>query len=283
MDQARIDAARIETAVGGRVRRLSPLGGGTASQLFLVEMADGRRLVAKHGPGLAVEGFMLDHLARRTPLPVPKLHHAAADLLVMDHVETSGRLDDRTQEHAAELVAALHGVTAERYGFPRVTTIGPLPQPNAESGDWIAFFRDRRLLHMGRAALEQGRIDAGLMAGLERVAARLPELIGPPGPPSLVHGDLWGGNVLVRDGRVAAFIDPAIHHADAEVELAFTTLFGTFGEAFFRRYGELRPIRPGFFELRRDLYNLYPLLVHVRLFGGTYGAQAAATVRRLVG
>lgn len=121
------------------------------------------------------------------------------------------------------------------------------------------------------------------MDGIERLAARLPDLIGEPAPPALVHGDLWGGNLLVRDGRVAAFIDPALHHADPEVELAFTTLFGTFGEPFFRRYGEIRPIRPGFFELRRDLYNLYPLLVHVRLFGGSYVGAVGRTVTRLVG
>ena len=170
-----------------------------------------------------------------------------------------------------------------RYGFPRSTPIGPLPQDNAESDDWVAFFRDRRLLHMARAALDEGRIDTGLMARIEALAARLPELIGTPAPPALVHGDLWTGNVLVRGGRVAGFIDPAIHHADPEVELAFTTLFGTFGEAFFRRYGEIRPLRPGFFEVRRDLYNLYPLLVHVRLFGGSYMGSVERTARRFAG
>jgi fructosamine-3-kinase len=121
------------------------------------------------------------------------------------------------------------------------------------------------------------------MAGIERVAARLPDLVGEPAPPGLVHGDAWTGNVLVRDGRVAAFIDPAIYFADPEIELAFGTLFGTFGEAFFRRYGEIRPLRPGFFEVRRDVYNLYPLLVHVRLFGGGYVGQVAGIVRRVAG
>jgi fructosamine-3-kinase len=270
------------------VRRVSPLGGGTAAELLLAELEDGRRVVAKRGSGLAVEGLMLDHLARRSPLPVPRLHHAGDRLLVMDYVETSGPPRDaagrrRAEEHAAELVAGLHGVAARHYGFGRDTTIGPLAQPNGEAGDWIAFFRDRRLMHMARLAFDEGRIDAGLLAGLERVAGRLGELIGEPAAPSLVHGDLWGGNVLFRGDRVAGFIDPAIYHADPEIELAFATLFGTFGEAFFRRYGEIRPLRPGFFELRRDLYNLYPLLVHARLFGAPYASQAAGIVRRLAG
>jgi fructosamine-3-kinase len=83
-------------------------------------------------------------------------------------------------------------------------------------------------------------------------------------------------------GRIAGFIDPAIYHADPEIELAFSTVFGTFGEPFFRRYAELRPIRPGFFEVRRDLYNLYPLLVHARLFGGGYRSQVSRIVSRFV-
>ena len=94
---------------------------------------------------------------------------------------------------------------------------------------------------------------------------------------------MWGGNVLTREGRIAGFIDPAIYYADPEIELAFATLFGTFGDTFFARYREHRPLAPGFFDVRRDLYNLYPLLVHVRLFGGGYVGGVVRTVRRLVG
>ena len=89
--------------------------------------------------------------------------------------------------------------------------------------------------------------------------------------------------MIARGDRIAGFIDPAIYHADAEIELAFTTLFNTFSTPFFRRYHEIRPIRDGFFDLRRDLYNLYPLLVHVRLFGGGYVGAVAGIVGRHVG
>ena len=101
-----------------------------------------------------------------------------------------------------------------------------------------------------------------------------------PARPSLIHGDMWGGNVLARGGRIAGFVDPAIYYADPEIELAFSTLFSTFSDAFFERYGALRPLRPGFFEQRRDLYNLYPLLVHSRLFGGPYPDAVARTLDR---
>jgi fructosamine-3-kinase len=264
----------------GRVVSARRLGNGNTTELWLIDLADGRRVVAKHGTGLALEGTMLRHLAEYSTLPVPELFHADDTLLVMSWIEQDGNLTASSQEHAAELIADLHGVSADRYGFAFDTLIGPLHQPNPESADWITFFRDHRLMHMAKLALEEHRIDSRLMAGIERLVERLPELIGDPAPPSLIHGDLWGGNVLAYQGRIAGFIDPAVYHADPEIELAFSTLFGTFGEPFFRRYAELRPIRPGFFEVRRDLYNLYPLLVHVRLFGGSYGAQVARIVNR---
>ncbi|MDP6927871.1 MAG: fructosamine kinase family protein, partial [Rhodospirillales bacterium] len=128
--------------------------------------------------------------------------------------------------------------------------------------------------------ISSGRMPTSMMSRLERLAGRLSEWIDEPCEPSLIHGDMWGGNVLCADGRITGFIDPAIYFADAEIELAFTTLFGTFGDDFFARYNEHRPLKPGFFETRRDLYNLYPLLVHVRLFGGSYVNSVETTLRR---
>lgn len=112
------------------------------------------------------------------------------------------------------------------------------------------------------------------------LAARLEELIGEPARPSLLHGDLWTGNLLVASARVVGVVDPAIYHGHPEIELAFGTLFGTFGEPFFRRYREVRGLEPGFLEERRHLYNLYPLLVHVRLFGGGYAGAVERTLAR---
>jgi fructosamine-3-kinase len=135
---------------------------------------------------------------------------------------------------------------------------------------------------MGRQALDSGRLPAASFAALERLCGKLDRYIDAGTRPSLIHGDVWGGNVLARAGRIAAFVDPAIYFADAEIELAFSTLFGTFGEAFFDRYREIRPIAPGFLEVRRDLYNLYPLLVHTRLFGASYAASVKRSLARFV-
>ncbi len=278
-------AQRIADATGSAVDQAGSLGGGHGARLYGIVLADGRELVAKAATTsttLDLEGTMLRYLAEHSRLPVPEVFLAEADLLVMSRLANRGRMGAAAQAHAAELLADLHGVTGPEYGFQHATLIGPLHQPNPPGDDWIAFFRDHRLLHMARKALTEGEIGNRLMHRIERLAERLGELIGPAAPATLIHGDMWGGNVLVDGDSISGFIDPAIYYADPEIELAFSTLFGTFGEPFFRRYAELRPIRPGFFELRADLYNLYPLLVHVRIFGSSYVGAVERIVSRHV-
>ncbi len=246
-------------------------------------LRDKTQVVAKVGAPsakLSLEGWMLRTLKERSALPVPAVVHSADDLLVIEMLPSGASIDRNVEQHAAELIAALHEVTAPTFGLERDTLIGGLHQPNPQSKSWLAFFRDQRLLFMAGDAERAGRLPAGVRNRIEGLCARLGEWIEEPAQPSLIHGDLWSGNVLASSGRISGFIDPAIYYADPEIELAFTTLFGTFGDAFFRRYGELRPLRAGFFEERRDLYNLYPLLVHVRLFGGGYVGQVEAILHK---
>ncbi len=138
----------------------------------------------------------------------------------------------------------------ERFGYARDTLIGPLPQPNPESDRWVPFFRDHRLLFMARRAHEEGALPPALLGRIERLAARIGDYLIEPAHPSLLHGDLWTGNVLVRQGRIAGLVDPAISCGHPEIELAFATLFGTFGRSFFETYESLLPLEPGFHELR---------------------------------
>ncbi|MEK9755393.1 MAG: fructosamine kinase family protein [Rhodospirillaceae bacterium] len=273
----------IERVTGRRPSAMRPLSGGCVADVVRVSLAGGGDVVAKlgdAGSGLALEGFMLEYLAAHSGLPVPAVLHASDAMLLLEYLPSDGRIDGKAEIHAANLVAALHDVTTERFGFGRDTVIGGLAQPNPWTESWRDFFRDRRLLHMAGEATAAGRLPAATMHRIDRLAGRLPEWIDDGAAPSLVHGDMWGGNVLVVEGRVTGFIDPAIHYADAEIELAFTTLFNTFSDTFFARYREHRAIRPGFFEARRDLYNLYPLLVHVRLFGGSYVGSVGRTLER---
>lgn len=276
--------AAIEAATGAAARDIEPLGGGCIGQVYAARLAGGGRVVVKADErgqgGLPVEAFMLSYLRANSSLPVPAVLFSDDHLLIMEHMPGDSVFAPAAERHAAELLAALHAVSAPRFGFERDTRIGGLPQPNPWRDSWVEFFAGERLVYMAGEAARVGRLPVGVQRRVERFAGGAGRWIVEPAAPSLIHGDAWTTNILSSGGRITAFLDPAIYYADAEIELAFTTLFGTFGDAFFRRYHELRPIAAGFFEERRDLYNLYPLLVHVRLFGGSYVGSVDRTLRR---
>jgi fructosamine-3-kinase len=280
----KILAGGVEDALGKQLRSARPMGGGCIGEVYKVELADGTTLVAKvdreGASHLEREAYMLRYLRGNSGLPVPEVYHGSESLLLMEFVEGSSRFSEEAERHAAELLATLHDITADAYGHERNTLIGSLDQPNPWTGNWIDFFREHRLLYMARVAHEAGRMPAEDLERIGRLAERLEGLILEPEQPSLIHGDVWSANVLARGDRIAAFLDPAIYHADPEIELSFISLFDSFGEAFFERYGEIRPIRTGFFEGRRDLYSLYPLLAHVYFFGGGYLGSVRSTLRR---
>ncbi len=276
-------ANAIEAALARRPTAIRGLAGGCIGEVFRLDFVDRPPLVAKWAPGgggLDLEGWMLAELGSRSPLPVPDVICAEPELLVMSWLDGRPGIAGAEAE-AAHLIAGQHQITADRFGLDQDTVIGGLNQPNGWMDGWIDFFRERRLLYMTRQAVDAGRLPTVLVPRLERLAASLAEHLPAASAPSLVHGDLWTGNILSADGRVTGVVDPAIYYADAEIELAFGTLFGTFNRRFFDCYQDHRTIAPGFFEVRRYLYNLYPLLVHVRLFGGGYAGDVARVLDRL--
>lgn len=274
------------TALGVPVVRRTSLHGGCIAEVARLDLHDGRSVVEKRARAgdatdLSLEGWMLRYLAEHSVLPVPEVLAAAPDRLVMSYVPHDVGGPSREAEiDAADKLAALHAIRAERFGLERDTLIGPLPQPNGEMASWIEFFRERRLLSMTRRADAAGRLPAGFAARLDRLAGKLDEFLEEPSAPALLHGDAWSGNLLFRGERIAAFVDPAVYYGHPEIELAFTRLFGPFGETFYAAYAERAGIAPGFFEVRAALYNVYPLLVHVHLFGSGYLAPIDRTLRR---
>ncbi len=278
---------RLSAALGSPVVAARPLAVGFGLTGLAVRLADGRHLAVKadprhEGSALQLEAFMLGELSLHSELPVPRVHHAERDLLVMDFIENdSGSISESVERHAGELIARLHATKRERFGYCRDTLIGPLPQPNPEARLWVPFFRDHRLLFMAGEAHREGRLPSPLFRRIERLAERIEDYLSEPSFPSLLHGDLWTGNVLVLGGRIAGFVDPAIYCGHPEIELAFTTMFGTFGQAFFEAYESTAPLEPGFHEIRASLYNLYPSLVHVRLFGSGYLPGIERTLARV--
>ena len=280
----KVIAEGVEVSLGERLRSARPMGGGCIGEVYGVELEDGTPLVAKVDRGgeahLERETYMLRYLRAYSDLPVPEVYHGSETLLLMEFVEGTSSFTPAAERHAAELLAALHGIGADAYGHERDTLIGSLDQPNPRTESWTDFFREHRLMYLAGVAHEAGRLPDEDLRRVERLAGRLEDLIGEPNPPALIHGDVWSANVLAKYDRVTAFLDPAIYHADPEVELSFIALFNSFGGTFFERYAELRPISDAFFETRRDLYSLYPLLVHVYFFGGSYLNAVRSTLDR---
>ncbi len=203
----------------------------------------------------------------------------AAAFLALEWIE-SGPADEACERRLGEGLAALHAVTAPRFGFRRDNTIGRTPQANAWAADWVEFFRERRLRPQLALAAQRG---FGLLTGCgEQLLAALPALLAGHAPrASLLHGDLWGGNWLASTAGEPVLLDPAVYYGDRETDLAMTRLFGGFSAAFYRAYEAAAPLPPGAAR-RAALYNLYHVLNHANLFGGGYARQAHELIERLL-
>jgi fructosamine-3-kinase len=196
------------------------LPGGCVAEVYRVDLADGTSLVAKVADqgGLAIEGRMLAYLKEETSLPVPAILAADDHLLLMDYIANDNLPGERAEAMAAEQLAALHRIEAPAFGFAWDTVIGALPQPNTWSNDWCGFFRDQRLMTMGRIAEASGRISGDLLARLERFCERLEEFLDPPAKASLIHGDVWRGKLVRKQvwARVERFARRDIPSTDEE-------------------------------------------------------------------
>ena len=238
-----------------------------------MDLKGGESIVAKIGDGshdLTIEAYMLNYLRAHSDLPVPEVYHAEADLLLMEYVAGETSWDHASLAHLGKLVANCHQNTAPEYGLERDTLIGPLHQPNPPTSSWIEFFREHRLRYIIGLARQSGELPAEMEARLQKISARLERFLIEPEGPALIHGDMWRTNVIVRQGRVAGIIDPAIYYAHSEMELAYMTLFDKLSDAFFAAYCDIKPIDAEFFSSRRHIYGLYPLLIHLIIFGGRY-------------
>ena len=242
--------------------RLERLAGGDLSEVLLVARPDGRRSVAKGGAAVAVEAAMLRALAG-AGAPVPNLEAEHDGLLLLEHVENDRVFSAAAWRDIGLRLKALHGHKGERYGWPVDFRIGTVELDNRESDTWPSFWAQQRLLATARV------LDRPWRERIAALAQTLPDRLPARPAPALLHGDLWGGNILVRDGRLAALIDPACYYGDAEVDLGMLALFDAPGPDFEESYG---PLEPGW-EERRPVYQLFPALLHLRLFGGGYAGM----------
>lgn len=270
----------VESWADDSVAEVVELDGGEVGTVYRVDLADGRRVVAKTAEtDLTIEARMLRHLAAEG-LTVPEVFFADQNLLVLQYIEGSSDVTPAVERDLADRLAALHSTSAEAFGFQFDTLTGRYSQPNPWITDWPTFFAEHRLGHATTRAREEGVLPADCVERLEAVVDDLPTLLDHEPEPALIHGDIWRENVLTDGESVRAFLDPACYYADPEVELAYIDWTETGGDAFFERYRETAGVADGFAE-RAAIYRLYPLLTHVRHFGAEYVEPLRATLAGL--
>lgn len=262
-----------------------PTSGGYINQTLRIEGKDGRQFFLKLNeirkyPILQSEVAGLSAIAATRTLRVPAvIVHGTTDLhsyLVLEYLELQSL---GNAKKLGEQLALMHRCTSTQFGFKHDGHIGATAQKNAWMDDWIAFLNERRIGFQLRLAKQNG---LGLQDLGERLLEAVPGFFAGYEPvPSLLHGDLWGGNHgYLPDGTPVIF-DPAAYYGDRECDIAMTELFGGFAADFYAAYREHFPLDPGY-AARRDLYNLYHILNHANMFGGSYIRQSEQMMRKLL-
>ena len=200
--------------------------------------------------------------------------------IVMEWLELTGQGASESWQRMGSQLAAMHQVTSDRgFGWHRDNTIGATPQQNGWLESWVEFWRDRRLGPQFELAHDKG----GSFPRRDQLMSAIPRLLKGHTPrPALLHGDLWSGNAAITGAGEPVILDPATYYGDPEADLAMTELFGRFPSAFYQAYTAARPIEAGY-EQRKVLYNLYHILNHFNLFGGSYGTQANSMINQILG
>jgi len=289
----------LQTIGFAEVCSVQAVSGGDINEAFRLHNRAGETLFLKthsHPPpgmfaaearGLAALRAAFASTEREVSLHVPQVHGFGERFLLLEDLGTQARASDFA-EHLGRGLARLHRCRGPAFGFFETNEQGQeirldnycglTAQPNPHTQCGVEFFAEHRLRYQARLAASQGFLDKADRKAIDALCARLPALI-PEQPPSLIHGDLWSGNVCADPAGAPSLIDPAAHWGWAEAEIAMTRMFGGFPTRFYEAYVEAHPLAPGW-EQRLDLYNLYHALNHVNLFGSSYLSRVRATVRQ---
>jgi fructosamine-3-kinase len=237
---------------------------------------------AKRFPGMfAAEANGLSMLRAPAVIDVPRVITSgisgAYQYLLLEYIDTARR-SKNYWENFGKGLAALHKITSPDFGLGHNNYMGSLKQINIQALSWVDFFIEQRLGIQLKVASENNAINTTVLKRFDILFGKLKDLL-PAEKPSLLHGDLWSGNVMVNRKGEPCLIDPAVYFGNREVDLAMTGLFGGVDKSFLKSYHDSFPLLPGYAE-RFDIYNLYPLLVHVNLFGGGYLSQVDAILKR---
>ncbi|MDX8406560.1 MAG: fructosamine kinase family protein [Mariprofundus sp.] len=284
---------RDATGTAFQVEKITPITGGSINAAFCL---DGR--VASQPVRYFLKCNQADRLtmfeaeadalreiagaaAIQAPLPVAHGICAAEATLVLEYIELSGQQPASSSTLLGHQLAAMHRHVANQFGWFRDNTIGSTPQRNQQNCSWTEFYRDQRLGVQLNLATQHG-FGASLLDKGMRLQADMEHFFTSYKPqPSLLHGDLWGGNYGMDEHGQPVLFDPATYYGDREADIAMTELFGGFDAGFYDAYREAWPLDDDYSE-RKGLYNLYHILNHANLFGGGYARQAESLLDQLL-
>ena len=251
----------------------------TTADSFFIKLNKKSRLPMFEAEAAALQALSNSNTLR---VPIPILVGTAdqSAFLAMEHIKM-GSSSAKSEEALGHGLAAMHQATAPQFGWARDNTIGSTPQLNQQHSNWATFWSEQRIAPQLQWAIEKGA-SASLQQKGERLLASMTTILSGHEPcPSLLHGDLWGGNWSTTGSGEPVLYDPALYYGDREADLAMTELFGGFSSCFYDAYHESWPLDAGY-PYRKSLYNLYHILNHFNLFGGGYGRQAEQMIDTLL-
>jgi len=266
------------------VNSYSSVSGGCINQGYALKGNTGTYFVklncASQVGMFEVEALGLQQMVETATIRVPKLIcwgiAESSAYIVLEWLELS-RGNTNSWHELGRKLAAMHSHKSDYFGWQQNNTIGSTLQINTWTADWAEFYAQQRLSYQFQLAASRG----GKFPQQQKLLAAIPEILTHQPQPSLVHGDLWGGNAACTINGEPVIFDPAVYFGDREVDIAMTQLFGGFPNAFYRGYNEVFPLDSGY-EKRKPLYNLYHILNHFNLFGGSYESQANRMIAQIL-
>jgi len=262
-----------------------PVSGGSINQAFQLKTSLGNYFLKYNDASRFPQMFQkeakgLELLRNSGAINVPEVLLATEAgkhaFLLLEHI-SSAPIKNEFWDEFGKSLAVLHAHKADKFGLDHDNFMGSLEQSNNFHKSWITFFIEERLQPQVRLAREKNAISKTDVLAFERLYRNMGEIF-PKAQPSLLHGDLWSGNFMVNEAGKPCLIDPAVYYGHPEIDIAMTTLFGGFSQRFYEVYNHYNPLEKGW-QSRLDIYNLYPLMVHVNLFGGGY----LSSVRGILG
>jgi len=265
----------IDELIDDNIGKVQLINGGSINESFKVLTDKGQYFIKlndkfEYDDFFYIEAKSLEILKETNTFRIPKVEKYGKEFLMLEFLKSGEKSEAFWMQFAVKL-ATLHRYSSECFGLDFDNYIGSLKQSNTPSMSWSEFFTTQRIMPLVRLAYDQEKLDGKFLLKAEKFCNRLDDLF-PKENPALLHGDLWSGNCMSSENGVPVIFDPAIYFGHREMDIAMTNLFGGFGESFYHYYNSAFPLEKGW-EGRTKYCNVYPLLVHVILFGGNYVSE----------